>query len=139
MKTLMHVMVLSGAVGLAIAGFAGCDSGNSTPKGTGGAGGKVGVGGSGVGGSVGLGGSGVGGAVGLGGSTDVGGAGGGADVGGAGGASSVGGAAGGTTGAGGAGGSLTPMQIHTMIINAPGSGDVPLSITATPVAYPACQ
>jgi hypothetical protein len=121
-------MVLSGAVGLAVAGSAGCDSGSSTPKGTGGAGGKAGVGGSGVGGSVGGGGSGVGGS-GVGGSTSVGGAGGAAG----------GSDAGGSTGAGGAGGSLTPMQIHTMIINAPGSGDVPLSITTTPVAYPACN
>jgi hypothetical protein len=133
MKTLIHIMVLSGAVGLAVAGSAGCDSGSSTPKGTGGAGGKVGVGGSGVGGSVGGGGSGVGGSVGGGGSGDLGGAGG-SSAGGAGGS-----AAGGSTGAGGAGGSLTPMQVHTMIINAPGSGDVPLSITATPVAYPACN
>lgn len=136
MKTLIHIMVLSGAVGLAVAGFAGCDSGNSTPKGTGGAGGKVGVGGSnGVGGA--------GGTPGVGGSTEVGGAGGsvvgvggeGGAVGGAGGST---GGVGGTTGAGGAGGTLTPAQQHMMIINAPGSGDVPLSITATPVAYPAC-
>jgi len=135
MKTLIHIMVLSGAVGLAVAGSAGCDSGSSTPKGTGGAGGKVGVGGSGVGGSTGVGGSNAGGS-GAGGSVGVGGA---TDVGGAGGSAAGGSAAGGSTGAGGAGGSLTPMQIHTMIINAPGSGDVPLSITATPVAYPACN
>lgn len=122
MKTLIHIMVLSGAVGMAVAGSAGCDSGNSTPKGTGGVGGKVGVG---VGGSVGLGGS-----TGLGGSSDIGGS--------AGGSTGVGGE-GGSTGAGGGGGSLTPMQLHTMIINAPGAGDVPLSITATPVAYPACN
>ena len=34
MKTLMHIVVLSGVVALATAGM-GCDSGSSKPKGTG--------------------------------------------------------------------------------------------------------